>query len=113
MLAGALVNLGVVKGDRVLIYMPLIPEAIISMLAVVRIGAVHSVVFGGKIIYDNQLILFKTTTYIKVCVLCILKQVLRNTYTNKCYGYECINKIEKLMYVPNIYFSDNNNLYKI
>ncbi|XP_022172666.1 acyl-CoA synthetase short-chain family member 3, mitochondrial isoform X1 [Myzus persicae] len=47
LLAGALVNLGVVKGDRVLIYMPLIPEAIISMLAVVRIGAVHSVVFGG------------------------------------------------------------------
>lgn len=49
LLAGALVGLGVVKGDRILIYMPLIPEAIISMLAVVRIGAVHSVVFGGKI----------------------------------------------------------------
>lgn len=49
LLAGALVNLGVVKGDRILIYMPLIPEAIISMLAVVRIGAVHSVVFGGKL----------------------------------------------------------------
>ncbi|KAF0737189.1 acyl-CoA synthetase short-chain family member 3, mitochondrial isoform X1 [Aphis craccivora] len=47
LLAGALVNLGVVKGDRILIYMPLIPEAIISMLAVVRIGAIHSVVFGG------------------------------------------------------------------
>jgi len=50
LLAGALVNLGVVKGDRILIYMPLVPEAIISMLAVVRIGAVHSVVFGGKMI---------------------------------------------------------------
>lgn len=49
LLAGALVNLGVEKGDRILIYMPLIPEAIISMLAVVRIGAVHSVVFGGKL----------------------------------------------------------------
>lgn len=49
LLAGALVNLGVVKGDRILIYMPLIPEAIISMLAAVRIGAVHSVVFGGKL----------------------------------------------------------------
>uniref|UniRef100_A0A1B6EB89 Acyl-CoA synthetase short-chain family member 3, mitochondrial n=1 Tax=Clastoptera arizonana TaxID=38151 RepID=A0A1B6EB89_9HEMI len=47
LLAGALVKLGVKKGDRVLIYMPLIPEAIISMLATVRIGAVHSVVFGG------------------------------------------------------------------
>jgi propionyl-CoA synthetase len=36
------------KGDRVVIYMPLIPEAIISMLAVVRLGAIHSVVFGGE-----------------------------------------------------------------
>jgi len=52
LLAGALVNLGVVKGDRILIYMPLIPEAIISMLAVVRIGAVHSVVFGGNELKD-------------------------------------------------------------
>uniref|UniRef100_A0A1B6GN44 Acyl-CoA synthetase short-chain family member 3, mitochondrial n=1 Tax=Cuerna arida TaxID=1464854 RepID=A0A1B6GN44_9HEMI len=47
LLAGSLASLGVRKGDRVLIYMPLIPEAIISMLATVRLGAVHSVVFGG------------------------------------------------------------------
>ncbi|KAK4872012.1 hypothetical protein RN001_016136 [Aquatica leii] len=46
-LAGALAKLGVSKGDRVIIYMPLIPEAVIAMLAVVRLGAVHSVVFGG------------------------------------------------------------------
>ncbi|XP_075228259.1 acyl-CoA synthetase short-chain family member 3, mitochondrial isoform X2 [Lycorma delicatula] len=46
-LAGALADLGVVKGDRVLIYMPLIPETIIAMLATVRLGAIHSVVFGG------------------------------------------------------------------
>ena len=45
--AGALENLGVVKGDRVIIYMPMIPEAAIAMLACARIGAVHSVVFGG------------------------------------------------------------------
>jgi propionyl-CoA synthetase len=45
--AGALVNEGVVKGDRVIIYMPMIPEAAIAMLACARIGAVHSVVFGG------------------------------------------------------------------
>ena len=38
---------GVGKGDRVLIYMPMIPEAVIAMLATVRIGAIHSVVFGG------------------------------------------------------------------
>src|SRR5260370_10036232 len=45
--AGALVGLGVKPGDRVLIYMPMVPEAAIGMLACARIGAVHSVVFGG------------------------------------------------------------------
>jgi propionyl-CoA synthetase len=35
------------KGDRVIIYMPLVPEAVLAMLACARIGAVHSVVFGG------------------------------------------------------------------
>jgi acetyl-CoA synthetase len=45
--ANVLTGLGVTKGDRVAIYLPLIPEAIISMLAVARLGAVHSVVFGG------------------------------------------------------------------
>jgi propionyl-CoA synthetase len=45
--AGALKNQGVNKGDRVIIYMPMIPEAVIAMLACGRIGAVHSVVFGG------------------------------------------------------------------
>jgi propionyl-CoA synthetase len=45
--AGALVALGVGRGDRVLIYMPMVPEAVIAMLACARIGAVHSVVFGG------------------------------------------------------------------
>ena len=46
-MANALVALGVEKGDRVTIYMPMIPEAAIAMLACARIGAVHSVVFGG------------------------------------------------------------------
>jgi len=45
--AGALKNQGISKGDRVIIYMPMIPEAVIGMLACGRIGAVHSVVFGG------------------------------------------------------------------
>jgi acetyl-CoA synthetase len=45
--ANALTALGVVKGDRVTLYLPLIPEAAIAMLACARIGAVHSVVFGG------------------------------------------------------------------
>jgi len=45
--AGGLKNLGVEKGDRVIIYMPMVPEAAIAMLACARLGAVHSVVFGG------------------------------------------------------------------
>ncbi|RMD89602.1 MAG: propionyl-CoA synthetase [Alphaproteobacteria bacterium] len=46
-LAGALAARGVEKGDRVVIYMPMVPEAVIAMLACGRIGAIHSVVFGG------------------------------------------------------------------
>jgi len=45
--ANALKSLGVKSGDRVVIYMPLIPEAVIAMLACARIGAIHSIVFGG------------------------------------------------------------------
>jgi len=45
--AGALDNLGVKKGDRIVIYMPMIPEAVVAMLACGRIRAIHSVVFGG------------------------------------------------------------------
>lgn len=46
-LAGAMVSRGVTKGDRVIIYMPMVAEAVIGMLACARIGAIHSVVFGG------------------------------------------------------------------
>jgi propionyl-CoA synthetase len=46
-LAGVLAGLGVSKGDRVIIYMPMVPEAVMAMLACARLGAVHSVVFGG------------------------------------------------------------------
>jgi propionyl-CoA synthetase len=45
--AGALQGLGVGRGDRVVVYMPMVPEAVMTMLACARIGAVHSVVFGG------------------------------------------------------------------
>jgi len=45
--AGVLASKGVRKGDRVIIYMPMIPEAVVAMLACARIGAIHSVVFGG------------------------------------------------------------------
>ena len=45
--AGALTKLGVRKGDRVVVYMPMVPQAAVAMLACARIGAIHSVVFGG------------------------------------------------------------------
>ena len=45
--AGALASLGIAKGDRVIVYMPMIPEAVVAMLACARLGAIHSVVFGG------------------------------------------------------------------
>ena len=47
LLAGALAAQGVTKGDRVIIYMPMIPQAVMAMLACARLGAIHSVVFGG------------------------------------------------------------------
>ena len=45
--AGALRRLGVRPGDRVVVYLPMVPEAVVAMLACARLGAVHSVVFGG------------------------------------------------------------------
>ena len=45
--AGGLRNLGITRGDTVVVYMPMIPEAVVAMLACARIGAIHSVVFGG------------------------------------------------------------------
>jgi propionyl-CoA synthetase len=47
--AAVLVEQGVARGDRVLLYMPMIPEAVFAMLACARIGAIHSVVFGGTL----------------------------------------------------------------
>src|SRR5438093_7805008 len=47
MFAGALAARGVERGDRVIVYMPMVPEAVIAMLACARLGAIHSVVFGG------------------------------------------------------------------
>jgi len=45
--AGVLAGLGVTKGDRVIVYMPMVPEALVAMFACARLGAIHSVVFGG------------------------------------------------------------------
>ena len=46
-LAAVMSDFGIAKGDRVILYMPMVPEAVVAMLACARIGAVHSVVFGG------------------------------------------------------------------
>src|SRR5947209_20116484 len=46
-LAAVMADFGITKGDRVILYMPMVPEAVVAMLACARIGAVHSVVFGG------------------------------------------------------------------
>ena len=50
--AGLLDNLGIKKGDRVIIYMPMIPEAVIAMLACGRIGAIHSVVLEDLLLMN-------------------------------------------------------------
>jgi len=52
--ANTLTELGVTAGDRVAIYLPMIPEAAVAMLACARIGALHSVVFGGLQILKNK-----------------------------------------------------------
>lgn len=72
LLAGVLADMGVGKGDVVIIYMPLIPETIIAILATTRLGAVHSVVFGGKNLNSRFLklyiILFLGEKYINLCL---------------------------------------------
>ena len=64
--AGMLKNLGVTKGDRVIIYMPMIPETMVAMLACARIGAIHSVVFGG--FAPNELAVRIEDAKPKVCI---------------------------------------------
>ena len=64
--ANALTELGVVAGDRVCIYLPMVPEAVISMLACARIGAAHSVVFGG---FSSQALVDRITDADAVLVI--------------------------------------------
>lgn len=68
--AGALVDRGVSKGDRVIIYMPMVPEAVIAMLACARIGAVHSVVFGGFAANELAVRIDDATPKVIVCASC-------------------------------------------
>jgi propionyl-CoA synthetase len=71
--AGALRSLGVVKGDRVVIYMPMIPQALVAMLACARLGAVHSVVFGGFAAHELALRIEDAQPKVVVCASCGLE----------------------------------------
>ena len=68
--AGVLVKLGVEVGDRVIIYMPMIPEAAIAMLACARIGAIHSVVFGGFAARELAARIDDATPKVILCASC-------------------------------------------
>jgi propionyl-CoA synthetase len=67
---GALRGLGVGAGDRVIIYMPMIPEAVVAMLACARIGAVHSVVFGGFAAHELAVRIDDATPKVVVSASC-------------------------------------------
>jgi len=68
--AGALRGLGVERGDRVVIYLPMVPEAVIAMLATARLGAVHSVVFGGFAPHELALRIDDATPKVVVSASC-------------------------------------------
>ncbi len=68
--AGVLKALGVEKGDRVIIYMPMVPEAAIAMLACARLGAVHSVVFGGFAAHELAIRIEDATPKVLVSASC-------------------------------------------
>ena len=68
--AGALASLGVAKGDRVVIYMPMTPETLVAMHACARIGAVHSVVFGGFAAHELAVRIEDATPKVVVSASC-------------------------------------------
>jgi len=68
--AGVLTSLGTAAGDRVVIYLPMIPEAVVAMLACARIGAVHSVVFGGFAAHELAIRIDDATPKVVVSASC-------------------------------------------
>lgn len=68
--AAVLMDQGVEKGDRVIIYMPMIPEAVVAMLACARLGAIHSVVFGGFAAHELATRINDCTPKLIVCASC-------------------------------------------
>ena len=82
--AGVLRGLGVEKGDRVIIYMPMVPQAVIAILATSRIGAVHSVVFGG--FAANELAPALTTPHPKSsCLAAVVSNPVVSSNINPCW----------------------------
>ena len=73
--AGALNKYNISKGDRVIVYMPMIPEAIIAVLAIARIGAVHSVVFGGFAAKELAVRIDDCSPKLIISLLVVLSQV--------------------------------------
>ncbi|MDQ0314245.1 propionyl-CoA synthetase [Amorphus orientalis] len=72
-MAAVFLDKGVQKGDRVILYMPMIPEALIAMLACARIGAIHSVVFGGFAAHELATRINDSTPKLIVCASCGLE----------------------------------------
>jgi propionyl-CoA synthetase len=68
--AGVLRGLGVGRGDRVIVYMPMVPEAVVAMLACARLGAVHSVVFGGFAAHELAVRIDDARPKVVVCASC-------------------------------------------
>ena len=113
--AGALKDqLGIVQGDRVVIYMPMIPQAIIAMLACTRIGAVHSVVFGGfasaelaSRIDDSQpKVVIAATAGVEPTRIVPYKPLLEKALELSSHQVERVVVVQR----PNITLPDNGNL---
>ena len=82
--AGVLKGLGVGKGDRVVVYMPMIPEAVIAMLACARIGAVHSVVFGGFAPHELAARIDDARPAVVVSASCGIEPTAHGASTSRC-----------------------------
>jgi propionyl-CoA synthetase len=81
-LAAILEDLGVERGDRVILYMPMVPEAVIAMLATARIGAIHSVVFGGFAAHELATRIDDAKPKLLVCASCGIEAGRVVTYKN-------------------------------
>jgi propionyl-CoA synthetase len=85
-LAGVLSAEGVGKGDRVLVYMPMVPEALIAMLACARLGAIHSVVFGGFASHELAVRIDDATPKIVLSASCGVEPTRIVPYKPSCSG---------------------------